>query len=119
MKKTLLIFGFLLVGLSMYSQTLTTIMKIDTVIMEEFKTVDEAGTAITSYRRLTNEQARAYIEKIKGYNDDKVDQLQMVNMEINILVDRLKYAKDEKDRLQMEIQDNKRRIDEYRNIINR
>jgi peptidoglycan hydrolase CwlO-like protein len=119
MKKTLLIIGLLLVGLSMYSQTLTTIMKIDTVILEEFKTTDEAGTAITSYRRLTNEQARAYIEKIKGYNDDKADQLEMVNMEIDILNDRLKSAKSEKDRLQMEIQDNKRRIEEYKNIINR
>jgi uncharacterized membrane-anchored protein YhcB (DUF1043 family) len=40
-------------------------------------------------------------------------------MEINILNDRLKAAKSEKDRLQQEIQDNKRRIEEYRNIINR
>ena len=119
MKKTFLIFGLLLAGLYSYSQTLTTIMKIDTVILEEFKTTDEAGTAITSYRRLTNKEAKAYIEKIKGYNDDKAMNLEMVNMEINILNDRLKAAKSEKDRLQQEIQDNKRRIEEYRNIINR
>ena len=119
MKKIIFIIGFLLACLFSYSQTLTTIMKIDTVILEEFKTTDEAGTAITSYRRLTNKEAKAYIEKIKGYNDDKADQLEMVNMEINILNDRLKSAKSEKDRLQMEIQDNKRRIEEYRNIINR
>jgi hypothetical protein len=73
MKKTLLIFGFILVGLSMYSQTLTTIMKIDTVILEEFKTTDEAGTAITSYRRLTNKEAKAYIEKIKGRKNVKAN----------------------------------------------
>jgi len=119
MKKTFLIFALLLVGLFSYSQTLTTIMKIDTVILEEFKTTDDAGTEITSYRRLTNKDVKAYIEKIKGYNDDKAMNLEMVNMEINILNDRLKSAKSEKDRLQMEIQDNKRRIDEYRNIINR
>lgn len=119
MKKTLLIFVILLACMAAYSQTLTTIMKIDTVILEEFKTTDEAGTAITSYRRLTNKKAKAYIDKIKGYNDDKADQLEMVDMEINILNDRLKAAKAEKDRLQMEIADNKRRIDEYRNIINR
>lgn len=119
MKKTFLIFGFILACAAAYSQTLTTIMKIDTVILEEFKTTDEAGTAITSYRRLTNKEAKAYIEKIKGYNDDKTDQLEMVNMEINILTDRLKATKSEKERLQTEIRDNKRRIDEYRKIINK
>lgn len=113
--KAIILFFLTMTGFAATAQS--TIMKIDTVILEEFKTTDDAGTQITSYRRLTKKDARAYIEKIKAYNDEKADRLEMVNMEISILNDRLKATKAEKDRLQMEIQDNKRRIDEYKLLI--
>jgi len=119
MKKILFILGFILACLFSYGQAQTTIMKIDTVIVEEFRTTDDAGTPITSYRRLTKKEAKDYIEKIRLQNDYKIDQLQMTNTEIEILNDRLKNTKEQKQKLQEEIMDNKRRIDEYKTILNR
>lgn len=118
MKKSLLILGILAFAIIANSQT-TTIMQIDTVIVEEFKQTDEAGLEITSYRRLTRKEVRDYIEKIKLQNDYKADQLQMINLEIEMINDRLKSAKEQKEKLRAEIDDNKRRMNEYRNLINR
>ena len=118
MKKTLIIFGFFLASIAAYSQA-TTIMKIDTVILEEFKSVDEAGTSITSYRRLTKKEAKDYIEKIKTENDWKAERLERYKDEKQMYNSMLKDVNERIEKTQAEIHDNKRRIEEYRNILNR
>ena len=118
MKKTLLIFGLIAMGLVSKCQS-TTIMKIDSVVIEEFKSVDENGTDITSYRRLTNKQVREYIEKIKAENYWKVERLERYKDEKQMYNSMLKDVNERIEKTQAEIHDNKRRIEEYRNILNR
>lgn len=118
MKKTLLIFSLLAFAIVAKSQN-TTIMKIDGVVIEEFKSVDENGTDITSYRRLTNKQVRDYIEKIKQENDWKAERLERYKDEKQMYQSMIKDVNERIEKTQAEIQDNKRRIEEYRNILNR
>jgi len=59
MKKHFLLIIFLFAGMVGFGQK-TTIMLLDSTVVEEFRTVDENGTDITSYRRLSKKTTQDF-----------------------------------------------------------
>jgi len=118
MKKTLLLIVFLFAGLVGFGQK-TTIMLLDSTIVEEFRTVDKNQTDIVSYRRLTKKQVREYIDKIQIANDLKAQELEFLKDEENMHTQQLNDVKERRKTVSDEIADNKRRIKEFRKILNR
>lgn len=117
MKKILFI-GLLFVGLKSFGQTDTSaIVLINDIVVEEFKTTDQDGQPVTSYRRVDRAQVKDYIERIKFDISAKHESLEMMKNEKMMYESMLQDLQVRRDKLQAEIQENKRRIEVYKSYL--
>ena len=120
MKKIFLLFAlaFAITGFSQVKIDPSTILLIDTTVVEEFRTLDTDGTSVTSYRRVTRQQINEYINKIQEHNDFNRELIDRSNDEIQMYNSMLKDARERKEKLQAEIKENDRRLEAYKLLKN-
>jgi len=117
MKKILFI-GLIFGAFSAFGQTDSSVIHLfDQTIVEEFKSLDKDGNEVTSYRRMDRQKAGEYIERIRAENQSLQERLEMFRNEEKMYKSMMDDMKARKAEVQATIQENKRRIEEYKKYL--